>query len=143
MKCFQEFKALKLRIIDDVSYTGAVLGMNDKKECIVKWMIGDKEIIIAHGCRQIKNIIIIICAATNIWMPAKKQRAGGCIANDVSSDEEWDNDSGNLVDMFSDVNSVEDGDIEDNSGCNGEDSTLLAPRGRQWQYCTFLDNFDL
>ena len=60
LKCFEEFKALKLRNIDDVSYTGTVLGMNDKK-CIVKWMVGDKEIILAHGCRQIKNI----CASMN------------------------------------------------------------------------------
>ena len=34
--------------------------MNDEN-CIVKWMIGDKEIILAHGCRQIKNV----CAAMN------------------------------------------------------------------------------
>ena len=29
LKCFEEFKALKPRKIDDVSYTGTVLGMND------------------------------------------------------------------------------------------------------------------
>ena len=34
--------------------------------------------------------------------------------------------------MFDDVSSVEDGDIEDNSGCNGEDNSLIAPHGQQW-----------
>ena len=60
----------------------------------------------------------------------------------MSSDEELDDDSGNLVDKFDDVSSVEDGDIEDNLGCNGEDNSSLAPYGRQWRYCTSLDNFD-
>ena len=97
-------------------------------------MVGDKEIILAHGCRQIKNI----CAPMNpnVHPPAKKQRVGGGTANDVSSNEERDDDSGDLVGMFNDVSSVEDEDIEDNSGCNGEDNSLLAPHGRQWCYCT-------
>ena len=51
-------------------------------------------------------------------------------------------DSGNLLNMFDDVSSVEDGDIEENSECNGEDNSLLAPHGWQWRYCTSLDNFD-
>ena len=91
----------------------------------------------AHGCRQIKNI----CASMNpnVHPPAKKQCVGGGTANDVSSDEERDDDSGDLVGMFNDVSSVENEDIEDNSGCNGEDNSLL---GRQWRYCTSLDNFD-
>ena len=121
LKCFPEFKALKLRKIDDVSHTGTVLGMNDEKS-IVKWMIGDKERILAHGCRQIKNICVAM--NPNQHLPAKKQRAGEGTASDVSSDEEWDDDSGNLVDMFDDVSSVENGDIEDNLGCNGEDNSL-------------------
>ena len=69
----------------------------------MKWMVGDKEIILAQGCRQIKNIYAAI---------------------QQSSDEERD-DSGNMLD---DVSSVEDGDIENNSGCNVEDSSLLAPQ---------------
>ena len=59
----------------------------------------------------------------------------------MSSDEERDDDSGNLV-MFDDVSSVKDGDIEDNSGSNGEENILLAQHGRKWRPCTSLDNFD-
>ncbi|KAL5469021.1 hypothetical protein EMCRGX_G030196 [Ephydatia muelleri] len=78
LKCFEEFKALKL---DDI-----------------------------------KNI----CASMNpnVHPPAKKQCVGGGTANDVSSDEERDDDSGDLVGMFNDVSSVENEDIEDNSECN-------------------------
>ena len=47
LKHILEFKALKLRKIDDVYYTGTVYCEMDG---------GDNEIILAHSCRQVNNI---------------------------------------------------------------------------------------